>query len=133
VVVGADGRTIGVEPVRVKHTWAIDDESFALKPLDASKVVRLLASGKLQKKAEGNGLVALAFRPGAGSAAPSPGQPAPRGVPGVVVLVLSHFGKQDSRQDEYTIQNLLLNVLIDANQARLKRAAPPRKKAGGKE
>lgn len=35
---------------------------------------------------------------------------------GRVVHVLSHFGKQDSQEDEYTLQNLLLNFLIEASE-----------------
>jgi hypothetical protein len=98
----------------------VDDESFAFQVKDSRGVTSLLASGRLQKRAAGNGLVALAFRPG--SASIPPGQhPVPRGTPGVVVLVLSHFGSQTSSSDEYSIQNLLLNVLIDANRARLGR------------
>jgi hypothetical protein len=87
-------------------------------------VVELLSSGKLQKVADGNGTIAAAFRPG--SQVP-PAQPAPRGTPGVVMAVLSHFGKQGSAEDEVAIQNLLLNFLIDANAAREERG--PRRKA----
>jgi hypothetical protein len=34
-----------------------------------------------------------------------------------VVVVLSHFGKQNSTADEHSIQNILLNVLLDAHSA----------------
>lgn len=44
--------------------------------------------------------------------------------PGVVLQVLSHFGKQESVQDEHLLQNLLLNFLIDANVERLLRNGP---------
>jgi hypothetical protein len=118
VVLGEDGLEIGA--VKVKHTWTIDDESYALKIQDSRRVVPLLTSGTLQKIANGDGAVALAFRAGSGAAGSvPPGQArVPRGTPGVVVMVLSHFGKQASREDEFTIQNLLLNVLIDADRAR---------------
>jgi hypothetical protein len=43
---------------------------------------------------------------------------------GRVVHVLSHFGKQQSEQDEFTLQNLLLNFLIEANERR----RPPARK-----
>jgi hypothetical protein len=36
----------------------------------------------------------------------------------MVLQVLSHFGRQESTQDEYSLQNLLLNFLIAANVAR---------------
>ncbi len=123
VVLDSDGVEIGPDGVRVKHTWKIDDESHALKVEDSRRVVSLLTSGRLQREAKGQGVVALAFRPGPSSSAVPVGVTVPagaasRGVPGAVVCVLSHFGKQDSTQDEYSIQNLLLNVLIDAETAR---------------
>jgi hypothetical protein len=34
----------------------------------------------------------------------------------VVTVVLSHFGKQSSTEDEHSIQNILLNVLMDAHE-----------------
>ena len=37
---------------------------------------------------------------------------------GRVLYVLSHFGKQKSEDDEYTLQNLLLNFLIEASERR---------------
>lgn len=134
VVGGGDAADVGPEGVRVRHTWRIDDESWALKVADPSRVVPLLASGKLQKTAEGQGLVALAFRPlkGQGASISGEGRSAP-GAPGVVMAVLSHFGKQESVADEYAIQNLLLNFLIDANYGRSreakKRAGSPRSRA----
>ena len=102
-------------PIQVKHEWQIDDESFALEILDRRTVLPLLSSSRIQKITEGHGSVALAFRPGkgAGSKIP-PGTRAPGRRPGVVVSVLSHFGKQGSAADEHSIQNLLLNVLLDA-------------------
>ena len=39
---------------------------------------------------------------------------------GRVVHVLSHFGKQQSQDDEYALQNLLLNFLIEANERQQK-------------
>ena len=113
---------IGIEAVKVKHTWTIDDESYAVKVVDKNRVVPLLTSGDLQKITDGNSLVALAFRPGGAAGNIPPGQKAPRGAPGVVAVVLSHFGKQESSSDEHSIQNLLLNFLIDANTAREGRA-----------
>lgn len=118
------------EGVRVRHTWRIDDESWALKVADPSRVLALLASGKLQRTAEGQGLVALAFRPskGQGASISGDGRPAP-GAPGVVMAVLSHFGKQESVADEYAIQNLLLNFLIDAS---VGRPREPKKRDGSR-
>ena len=106
-------------PIQVKHQWKIDNESFSIKILDKARVTTFLTSGKLQK--EGEGAVAVAFRPG--SSVPIGQKGAPRGTPGVVTVVLSHFGKQASFDDELSIQNLLLNVLIDANSARAERSS----------
>lgn len=110
------------EPVKVKHSWKIDNESFAIRIVDKARVVAFLASGKIQQDASGDGAVAVAFRPGPVNLPPGT-RAVPRGTPGVVTVVLSHFGKQNSQADEMSIQNLLLNVLIDANIAREARAA----------
>ena len=101
--------------VDVRYQWSIDDESFALTILDERKVVALLRSGDLQRKVGEDSLVALAFRPG--SRLPPGHRPVKRGTPGVVLQVLSHFGKQNAR-DEHSLQNLLINFLIDAHEAR---------------
>ena len=37
---------------------------------------------------------------------------------GRVMYVLSHFGKQKSKKDEYALQNLLLNFLLEASERR---------------
>ena len=37
---------------------------------------------------------------------------------GRVLYVLSHFGKQKSSEDEYSMQNLLINFLIEAYERR---------------
>ncbi len=119
------------DPVKVKHQWKIDDKSYPLKVMDKGRVVTILTSGQLQKVTGGDGCVAVAFRPGSASAPPGT-RAAGKGVPGVVAVVLSHFNKQESTDDNISIQNLLLNFLIDANAAREARGAGkrPEKKAG---
>jgi hypothetical protein len=117
-------------PVRIKHTWTIDNESFYLKVADKARVLTILTSNAVSKATEGDGAVAVAFRPGAG---PLPGaRGAPKGSSGVVVAVLSHFGKQSSKEDELSIQNLLLNFLIEANIARTQRELGTGKASGAK-
>jgi hypothetical protein len=120
-------------PAKVKHQWVIDDESSPIKIADNSRVLTLLTSGKLQKQSDGDGgAVAAAFRPG--SNVPVAQKGALKGTPGVVMAVLSHFGKQDSVEDEFSIQNVLLNFLIDANAAREERASfSTRKSKEGKD
>ena len=63
----------------------------------------LLRSPEVERMAKGNGALAVTFKPGKGSRS------------GVVLHILSHFGKQTSQDAEYGIQNLLVNFLIDAN------------------
>jgi len=110
------------ELVKIRHRWQIDRESFALVVKNRARVLQLLAAPKvvgLDGEAV-SPIVALAFRPGSGKAARTQIGDRRRGaeVPGVVVQVLSHFGKQNSLGDERSLENLLLNFLIDANVAR---------------
>ncbi len=99
--------------VKLNYEWLVDDESFALKVHNKSRVVPLLVSPDLEEDVGDDSLVALAFRPG--SKVP-PGRFTGGGkLPGVVMQVLSHFGHQESVLDQHSIQNLLLNFLIDAN------------------
>ena len=37
---------------------------------------------------------------------------------GRVLYVLSHFGKQAATSDEYALQNLLINFLVEASERR---------------
>ncbi len=105
------------ELVKVKHHWTIDDESWAFHLSDASKVTVLLTSPKLQKDVPGENVVAFCFRP-SGDNSDTGGTGKRRKGPGMVMQVLSHFGKQKSAVDEATLQNLLLNFLLAADTAR---------------
>lgn len=84
-----------------EHFWTIDDESPAIKVVNPKAVTVLLRSQRLIEEAEGSEAVAITFQPRG-----------PKG--GTVLHVLSHFGKQESQVDEYAMQNLLLNFLLDA-------------------
>ncbi len=111
------GKEPAPELVKVKHHWTIDDESWAFHLSDTSKVTVLLTSPTLQKEAPGENVVAFCFRPsGDNSDTGGPGKR--RKGPGMVMQVLSHFGKQKSAVDEATLQNLLLNFLLAADTAR---------------
>ena len=79
----------------VNHKWTIDDESHAIHL--KSKKVRVLISSTQLKKKTGDGAVAITFAYGKGR----------------VMHVLSHFGKQESTQDTATIENLLVNWLME--------------------
>jgi hypothetical protein len=85
-----------------------------------------MSSGELRDKLDGQSAVAFAFRPG--ESPETIGHKAPRGASGrragVVLQVLSHFGRQGSTRDEHLLQNILLNFLIDANVEREARLGP---------
>ncbi|MCZ6691975.1 MAG: hypothetical protein O7H41_20500 [Planctomycetota bacterium] len=100
----------------LNHEWKVDDESPYLKIKNPREVAKLLESEKIGKLANGHDGVAVTFFPrrvGAGSGAASDG--VERRPSGRVLHVLSHFGKQASLEDEYALQNLLLNFLLEAN------------------
>ena len=135
VVKRGDDHTVAPELRKIRHNWQIDDESFDLTIKNRSRVVSLLGSSDVKPRSADDkkkpiSIVALAFRPGSGKMA-SIGvgkRKTPPGTPGVVVQVLSHFGKQHSDTDEFSLQNLLLNFLIDSNTARLNRSGKTRKR-----
>ena len=81
----------------VRHEWKIDAESPSLS-IRSKKVEVLIVSPTLDKQC-GNPAVAITF-------------PAKKGR---VLHVLSHFGKQNSAHDEATLENMLINFLIEVN------------------
>jgi hypothetical protein len=100
----------------IEHGWQIDDQSYAIN-IDPAKVVVLVETPDLQNSGLSTA-VAVTFNVGPG--APSPVAtggvyedfPSQKG--GKVLHVLSHFSKQKNKQDGYTLQNMLLNFLIEA-------------------
>lgn len=111
------GHTVlrGVEEAleKVHHSWKVDAESPLIKIVNPYGVIPLLVSEELAKKYRGNGSVAVTFEVGRGKRKRYPGEIADmRG--GRVLHVISHFGKQKSEDDEYTLQNLLVNFLLEA-------------------
>jgi len=106
--------TVSEEELKeVVHTWKIDKETRTIKIVDPNKVVTLLTSPELEKYAQGDDAVAVTFvvagRPGTATGGM---QEIPSG--GRVLYVLSHFGKQKSSEDEYSLQNLMINFLVEA-------------------
>ncbi len=79
----------------IQHEWKIDNESNAIT-VRSKKVETLITSQELRKKA-GDPAVAISFVHGRGK----------------VLHVLSHFGKQTSAKNEASIENLLINFLIE--------------------
>lgn len=81
----------------IEHKWKIDNESPAIS-VNSKKVQVLISSDDLKAEC-GDPAVAVTF-------------PIKRGR---VVHVLSHFGKQDSRRDEATLENFLVNFLLEVH------------------
>lgn len=99
----------------IKHQWQIDNESPKIKVLDDKEVVTLLVSPELGSL----DAVAICFASGKGGEIEiGTGRiPSAKNLKGGRVMhVLSHFGKQKSEKDEYSIQNLLVNFLIEATE-----------------
>jgi hypothetical protein len=101
---------------KIDHAWQIDAQSYAVS-YDASKVVVLIEAPELQASGQPSA-VAVAFTVGAGAASSvaSGGvyEDLPQQKGGKVLHVLSHFSKQKNKHDGYTLQNMLLNFLIEA-------------------
>lgn len=80
---------------RILHEWKIDNESNAIS-VKSSKVEVLVTSSKL-RQLQVSPAVAITFPYKSGR----------------VLHVLSHFGKQNSKHNEATIENLLVNFLLE--------------------
>lgn len=126
---------------KIDHKWKIDKETRTIRVKDPGKVVTLLISADLAKGDSGNEAVAVTWgaTPVATgkketskhdvSTGPEIPQDRQKMTGGRVLYVLSHFGKQDSQVDEFALQNLLVNFLVEANERRgMYQPAPP----GGK-
>ncbi|MEZ6184747.1 MAG: hypothetical protein R3F62_07020 [Planctomycetota bacterium] len=118
-----EGRTVTFADRR----WTIDALSPAIRILDESQVRVLLSSKTLGATESAERALAVLLEPGrptTGGGRPRTGaDAAPRG--GMVLHVLSHFGKQTREADEFALQNLLLNFVLEA-QARYARRAQAR-------
>jgi len=126
-VLSRRGAGAGSSVARLETAWKVDALSPAVRVVDPEQVTVLLASEELARDVAADcAAVALTFSPGAEAAPAASGRRRPRtggrrgrggsATPpgGVVLHVLSHFGKQGSRQDEFTLQNLLVNFLLEA-------------------
>ncbi|MCO5166843.1 MAG: hypothetical protein M9894_10815 [Planctomycetes bacterium] len=125
-VLAPAGADAGSMTARRSSRWKIDDLSPAIVVAAPERVQVLLASQELKPQTNGVGAVAVCFSPGGtlgppeetgrrprtGGARRRDEPAAPR--PGLVLHVLSHFGKQQSLSDEFTLQNLLVNFLLEA-------------------
>ena len=117
--------------VKLGHTWKIDADSRTIRIKDPKRVVTLLTSPTLEKTARGDDAVAITFIAG-GKEAKRPAVATSGAVAqdrskmkgGRVLYVLSHFGKQESEDGEYALQNLLINFLVEAAERRAEFKAP---------
>lgn len=120
VFVRAEGVDTTTLSVKIDHRWEIDDVSFLFEPADP-KVEVLVTSPELggpvavtwgggeAPKAETGGGVKI----GANKRNSATTQVVSK--QGRVLHVLSHFGKQRRESDEYALQNMMLNFLMEAN------------------
>ncbi len=122
----APGDPPPAETPKVERFWKIDKDSPAIKVLGKDVTV-LMTSDKLRKLAAGDDAVAVTFLPVGGPEGAS-ASTTQRQRGGRVLHVLSHFGKQSSPEDEYALQNLLLNFLLEANRKAPGAAKVPPKK-----
>ncbi len=114
----------GTENAR-EYEWKVDDESPSIRVVDKKGVTTLLVSKKLRdqtKDSKGNPLgdesVAITFVPqgtGGRGGRVTTGAGSKAGAGGRVLHVMSHFGKQNDSDDEFVLQNLLLNFLLEAS------------------
>lgn len=104
---------------KIKHTWKVDRESPSIKIVSPYKVSKIMASPELAKQMKGNDCVAVTFSVVGGNRRPTTGRKMGevsemRG--GRVLHVISHFGHQKSTEDEFTLQNLMINFILEAKQ-----------------
>lgn len=122
VLGAAPGEATRTRPLTGK--WKVDAISPAIAVKDPARVRVLLFSPELRARDPNGAALAVAFSPGEEleAAAPPPGKRKQTGKDaatrparaGVVLHVLSHFGKQTSQSDEFALQNMLVNFLLEA-------------------
>lgn len=116
------GETQSVKPgeFRIDTEWKIDEESPDIKVLKKDVTV-LIMSPKLVTKSNTDGAVAVTFGVSGSNIVATGNEKGPSYKGGGRVLhVMSHFGKQKSKVDEFALQNLILNFIMELNQRRPK-------------
>lgn len=109
---------------KIDHRWEIDAVSFLIDP--NPKLVTVLAeSPDLEKKGTKFNAVAITFTFGGGGGkndgpknvstgfVDDKKTEEPRRRPGKVLHILSHFGKQRNQNDEFSLQHMLLNFIME--------------------
>ncbi|MFH1231061.1 MAG: HEAT repeat domain-containing protein [Planctomycetota bacterium] len=118
---GKSGETTSVKPqdFRIDAEWKIDDESPDIKILKKDVVTILIVSPQLAKENKSEGAVAVTWS--YGKPVVQTGSDKPTYMSGGRVLhVMSHFGKQRSKLDEFALQNLIVNFFAELNEQRPK-------------
>jgi hypothetical protein len=102
--------------------WKIDADSPDLKIMKPNEVVTLMVSEDLKTDDKNSGAVAITFAvgptgqpmPPSATTSGSDGYVVGKKTGGQVMHVLSHFGKQKDPNDEFALQNLILNFIMEA-------------------
>ena len=99
--------------------WQVDDQSPNINIEKSREVTVLLVSPELKLEAGDSGAIAVTFNYNQSGAVLTPTANSEKYLPtkktgGTVLHVLSHFGKQKEASDEFVLQNLLLNFLMEA-------------------
>ncbi|MBI5778189.1 MAG: HEAT repeat domain-containing protein [Planctomycetes bacterium] len=116
------GETRSVKPgeFRIDAEWKIDEDSPDIKVLKKDVTV-LIMSPKLVTKSNTDGAVAVTFGVSGSNIVTTGTEKGPSYQGGGRVLhVMSHFGHQKSKVDEFALQNLILNFIMELNQRRPK-------------
>ncbi|HLD36424.1 MAG TPA: hypothetical protein VJC37_06850 [Planctomycetota bacterium] len=114
------GETKSVKPgeFRIDTEWKIDEDSPDIKVLKKDVTV-LIMSPKLVTKSNTDGAVAVTFGVSGSNIVTTGNEKGPSYKGGGRVLhVMSHFGHQKSKVDEFALQNLILNFIMELNQRR---------------
>jgi len=100
--------------------WKIDDQSPDIKINKPQDVTILMVSSDLKTSDKDSGAVAITFSCGKTGLVPrltggdSDNYSLQKKTGGQVMHVLSHFGHQQQATDEFVLQNLILNFLMEA-------------------
>ncbi|MHC4822203.1 MAG: hypothetical protein ACYTDX_10845, partial [Planctomycetota bacterium] len=100
----------------IQRFWAIDDDSPYIDIVGTGVTVLLESDDLAQSGGRASRAVGVTFLPTGARSEKQALRGQPEGLQGGRVLhVLSHFGKQQSQRDEFSLQNLMLNFLMEAN------------------
>ena len=116
---GESGQTSAEIEEKLDYTWHVDELSYPID-YDKSRVTLLAESPDFGKKYKFPAVVVTFFYSGGDKDVHtgSTYYDIAKVKGGRVLHVLSHFGKQKTKGDEYALQNMLLNFMIEAGDRR---------------